>query len=100
MPHALSLDDVRAALRSLPGWTLDPARPAIQCSFRFADFSEAWGFMSRCALYAEQHAHHPEWCNVWASVEVTLTTHDCGGISSLDLDFARFMSGIAPAPGG
>ncbi len=95
MPVALPIPDIQAALADLPGWSHEPDRPAIVTEFRFADFRTAWGFMSQCALYAEQHNHHPEWFNVWATVRVTLTTHDCAGVSQLDLDYARFMNAAA-----
>ena len=95
MLEALSLPAVASALKAHPEWTLDADRPAIHRSFRFADFTTAWGFMSQCALHAERAGHHPEWSNVWATVEVTLTTHDAGGISQLDLDFAAFMDRAA-----
>ena len=62
---------------------------------RFADFNEAWGFMARVAIRAEVMNHHPEWFNVWNRVDVTLTTHDAGGVTTLDLVLARFMDSIA-----
>lgn len=77
------------ALTSPPGWTLEPARPALQRSFRFEDFAQAFGFMSQMALVSERMNHHPEWFNVYNRVDVTLTTHDTGGISALDLEWAR-----------
>ena len=69
----------------------DAARPALKRCFVFADFNQAFGFMSRVALYAEMHNHHPEWFNVYNRVEVTLTTHDAGGISQRDIDMAQWM---------
>ena len=95
MPTALSAEAVQTALKHHPAWAFDADRPAIQRTFRFVDFSTAWAFMSRCALYAEQAQHHPEWSNVWSTVSVTLTTHDCDGVSTLDLDFAAFMDRAA-----
>ena len=97
MHDALSPDAIAEAIATLPGWSLAPDRPAIQRSFRFKDFTTAWGFMSQCALYAEKIGHHPEWFNVWATVDVALTTHDAGGLSTLDIDFARFMNHAARA---
>jgi 4a-hydroxytetrahydrobiopterin dehydratase len=85
----------RAALSTtLPGWTLVAGRDAITQSFAFADFSAAWGFMSRVALLAEAQGHHPEWSNVWNQVQITLTTHDAGGLSAKDVALARAISGL------
>jgi 4a-hydroxytetrahydrobiopterin dehydratase len=85
----------RAALaRELPGWAMVEGRDAITRSFRFADFSEAWGFMCRVALLAEKHDHHPEWSNVWNRVEVTLSTHDAGGLSARDVALARAIDAL------
>jgi 4a-hydroxytetrahydrobiopterin dehydratase len=77
------------------GWTLATDRDAITRTFRFKDFSAAWGFMSRAALVAEKLDHHPEWANVWNRVEVTLTTHDAGGLTQLDIDLAMAMDALA-----
>ena len=87
------------ALASLPGWALVEGRDAITRTFRFHDFSEAFGFMSRAALMAEKMDHHPEWFNVYNRVEVTLSTHDVDGLTTLDIGLARFMDGIAGAGG-
>lgn len=85
----------RAALaQDLPGWAMAEGRDAITRSFRFADFSAAWGFMSRVALLAEKHEHHPEWSNVWNRVEITLTTHDAGGLSARDVALARAIDAL------
>lgn len=78
------------------GWAAVPGRDAIRKIWRFRSFSEAWGFMSRAALRAEKLNHHPEWSNRYNIVEVTLITHDCGGISQLDIDLARAMDRLAP----
>ena len=75
----------------LRGWAVVDGRDAIVKEFRFADFIEAWGFMSRVALIAEKMNHHPEWSNVYNRVEVTLTTHDAGGLSALDVELAEKM---------
>ena len=76
------------ALRELPEWTLRDDASAIYRSFRFGDFSEAFAFMTRVALLAEKHDHHPEWSNVWNRVEITLTTHDVSGLSQRDVNMA------------
>ena len=76
------------ALRELPGWTLRDDASAIYRSFRFADFSEAFAFMTRVALIAEKDNHHPEWSNVYNRVEVTLTTHEADGLSQRDVNMA------------
>jgi 4a-hydroxytetrahydrobiopterin dehydratase len=81
----------------LPGWTLLGGRDAIQKTFKFKDFSEAFGFMVRSALVAEKLDHHPEWSNVWNRVEVTLTTHDAGGLTERDLILAEAMDRLAGA---
>jgi 4a-hydroxytetrahydrobiopterin dehydratase len=85
----------RAALEALPDWSDLPGRPAITRTLKFKDFSEAFGFMARAALVAEKHDHHPEWRNVYNTVEVTLTTHDAGGVTARDIDLARAMDAIA-----
>ena len=79
----------------VPGWTITDGRDAIQKTFKFKDFNEAFGFMARAALVAEKMNHHPEWINVWNRVEVTLSTHDAGGLTELDLKLAEVMDGIA-----
>ena len=84
-----------AALAELPGWTLRADGLAICRTFRFADFSEAFGFMARVALEAEKTDHHPEWFNVYNRVEVTLTTHDADGLSARDVAMARAMERMA-----
>ena len=86
----------RAALGSLlPRWTATEGRDAIRRAFRFRDFSEAFGFMARVALLAEAQDHHPEWTNVWNRVEITLTTHDAGGLSERDLRLAAAIDALA-----
>jgi len=87
----------RAGLAAaLPGWEVTEGRDAIRRRFRFRDFSEAWGFMSRVALLAEAQEHHPEWSNVWNRVEIVLTTHDAGGLSARDLRLARAIDTLLP----
>lgn len=91
------LDDAarRALARTLPGWRLADGRDAIQRTFTFKDFNEAFGFMTRAALAAEQMNHHPEWLNVWNRVEVTLSTHEAGGLTARDVKLAEAMDRIA-----
>jgi 4a-hydroxytetrahydrobiopterin dehydratase len=84
-----------AALARLPGWRLRDDGLAIERSLRFADFGEAFGFMARVALAAEKADHHPEWSNVWNKVEITLTTHDAGGLSARDVALAETIDGFA-----
>lgn len=79
------------ALASLIEWKPVEGRDAIGRCFVFADFSEAFGFMTRAALYAEKLNHHPEWFNVYKTVDVILSTHDAGGLTELDVKMARFM---------
>ena len=86
--------------RRLPLWTLVADRDAIQRTFTFRDFSEAFGFMARAALAAERMDHHPEWSNVWNRVSVTLSTHAVGGLSERDLQLAEAMDAIAQATPG
>ncbi len=82
------------ALATLPGWAHDPARDAITRRFTFKDFNEAFGFMARVALLAEKADHHPEWSNVWNRVDVLLTTHDAGGLSTRDVQMAQAIDGL------
>ncbi|WP_417494825.1 4a-hydroxytetrahydrobiopterin dehydratase [Maricaulis sp.] len=84
-----------AAAAQLDGWSPVAGKDAIHKSYSFADFNEAWGFMARAAIKAEVMNHHPEWFNVWNRVDVTLTTHDAGGVTALDVTLARFMDSIA-----
>ena len=85
-----------AALAQLPGWaSLGGARDAIHRTYKFQDFNAAFGFMTRVALMADKLDHHPEWSNVYNRVEITLTTHDAGGVTELDVALARFMDAAA-----
>jgi 4a-hydroxytetrahydrobiopterin dehydratase len=86
-----------AAAAQAPGWSVVEGRDAIARSFRFADFNAAFAFMTRVAMKAEQMDHHPEWSNVYARVDVVLTTHDAGGVTARDLELARFMDAAAGA---
>jgi len=85
-----------AALAKLKGWTEVQGRDAISKKFNFKDFNEAFGFMARCALIAEKLDHHPEWFNVYNRVEVTLATHDAGGVTERDIKLAQEMDRLAP----
>ncbi len=95
MIEKLTQADRAAALAELPGWEDVPGRDAIAKTFLFIDFNEAFGFMARVALMAERLDHHPEWFNVWNKVEVTLSTHDAGGVSRRDVALARFIETAA-----
>lgn len=89
--------EARATLATqLPQWRPLADKDAIHRGFRFADFSEAWGFMARVALLAEAMDHHPEWSNVWNRVEITLTTHDAGGLSDRDAALAAAIDRLCP----
>ena len=95
MVERLSDEDVQAALADLPGWEMVEGRSAITRQFTFKDFNETFGFMTQVALVAEKMNHHPEWSNVYRTVDVTLATHDVGGLSNLDLEMAREIDAIA-----
>ncbi|MDZ3838396.1 MAG: 4a-hydroxytetrahydrobiopterin dehydratase [Rhodospirillales bacterium] len=83
------------ALKALPGWSEVEGRDAITRSFRFKTFNQAFGFMTRVALKAERLDHHPEWFNVYSRVDVTLATHDAGGVTELDVRLATFIDKAA-----
>jgi Pterin-4a-carbinolamine dehydratase len=93
MAERLTDTQIDEALGGLEGWHRNG--DAIERSFEFADFVSAFGFMASCALVAEAMNHHPEWSNVYNSVEVTLSTHDAGGLTQLDIDLATRMSELA-----
>ena len=95
MAERLSAEARKSALKGLPGWADTPGREAIARTFTFKDFNEAFGFMARAALVAEKSNHHPEWRNVYKTVEVALATHDAGGVTALDIDLATAMNAIA-----
>ena len=82
-------------LAALPQWSLARGGDAIERKFAFADFSEAFAFMTRVAILAEKHDHHPEWFNVYNRVEITLTTHDAAGLSLRDVKMAKAIDLIA-----
>lgn len=94
MAQRLTDDERQAALGSLDGWSAVDGRDAIQKTFKFKDFNEAFGFMARVALVAEKMDHHPEWRNVWNTVEVVLSTHDAGGLTQRDIDLAGAMNAL------
>jgi 4a-hydroxytetrahydrobiopterin dehydratase len=95
MVERLSAEARKSALEGLPGWTEVSGREAITRTFVFKDFNEAFGFMTRAALVAEKHDHHPEWRNVYKTVEVVLATHDAGGVTNRDIALAKAMNAIA-----
>ena len=88
MIDKLSDPQIEKELQALDGWKHHESKPAIHKTFKFKNFNEAWGFMSRIALIAEKMDHHPEWSNTYNRVEITLTTHDAKGISQRDIDMA------------
>ncbi|MGH6769616.1 MAG: 4a-hydroxytetrahydrobiopterin dehydratase [Xanthobacteraceae bacterium] len=95
MAQKLTGEDRKAALAKLSGWNEVAGRDAIAKKFVFKDFNEAFGFMARAALVAEKLDHHPEWFNVYKTVEVTLSTHDAGGLTELDVKLAEAMNRLA-----
>lgn len=95
MAELLSAEARKSALVELPGWSEAAGRDAIARTFTFKDFNEAFGFMARAALVAEKNDHHPEWKNVYKTVDVVLATHDAGGVTRLDIDLATAMNAIA-----
>jgi 4a-hydroxytetrahydrobiopterin dehydratase len=95
MAEKLTGEARKQALAKLAGWSEVAGRDAITKTFVFKDFNEAFGFMSRVALVAEKHDHHPEWRNVYKTVEVVLATHDAGGLTQKDIALASAMDGFA-----
>ncbi len=95
MAEKLTGDARTQAIRGLDGWTEVTGRDAIAKTFTFKDFNAAFAFMTRAALLAEKTDHHPEWFNVYNRVEVTLATHDAGGVTQKDITLAAFMDKIA-----
>ncbi len=91
----LTKDQRAAALADLPGWSLVDGRDANTKIFTFKNYHDAFGWMSRVAMLAEKMNHHPEWLNVYSRVEVTLSTHDVGGLSALDVRMAKAMEAFA-----
>jgi len=99
MIKKLSLEEREALLAELPDWSALNDREAISRSFKFKSFNQAFGFMTRVAIQAEKLDHHPEWFNVYSRVDVTLTTHDCDGLSERDAKLASFMDKAAASMG-
>ncbi len=95
MVQKLSAEARKTALKDLSGWSVVENREAIERTFIFRDFNEAFGFMTRAALVAEKNDHHPEWRNVYKTVDVVLSTHDAGGVTSRDIELAQAMNAIA-----
>jgi 4a-hydroxytetrahydrobiopterin dehydratase len=95
MVEKLAAEARKSALKELAGWSDVSGRDAIGRTFTFRDFNEAFGFMARAALVAEKNDHHPEWRNVYKTVEVVLATHDAGGVTARDIDLAKSMDAIA-----
>jgi len=91
----LDVESRAAALKELPLWREVSGRDVIARKFEFSDFNEAFGFMSRVALLAERLDHHPEWMNVYKTVDVRLTTHDAGGLTNNDISMAKAMDEYA-----
>jgi len=91
----LTATQVQTQLSSLPGWTFDEARGAISRRYVFADFTQAFAFMTQVALAAEKSDHHPEWSNVYNRVDMVLTTHDAGGLTAKDIGLARVAEAAA-----
>jgi 4a-hydroxytetrahydrobiopterin dehydratase len=100
MAERLSAEARKAALGGIPGWSEAQGRDAIGKTFVFKDFNEAFGFMTRAALVAEKMDHHPEWRNVYKTVEVVLSTHDAGGVTARDIELAKAMNAIARLTSG
>jgi 4a-hydroxytetrahydrobiopterin dehydratase len=95
MTERLKAAERQAAMQGLTGWKEAEAPDAITRTFTFRDFNEAFDFMTRVALVAEKNDHHPEWRNVYKTVEVVLTTHDAGGVTRRDIALAEAMNAIA-----
>lgn len=93
-PQRLNHTERAALPATLPDWTIPPERDAIRRDLRFRDFSQAFGFMTRVALLAEQHNHHPNWSNVWNTVTIELSTHDAGGLTAKDVALAHAIDAL------
>ena len=92
MIKKLTKTEVTQKLKRLSGWKMVKGRNAITKTFKFKDFIQAFSWMTAMAIYAEKKNHHPEWSNVYSTVVVTLSTHDSGGVTKLDLDMAQEMN--------
>ena len=95
MIHKLTSEERAAQLSGLSGWDQLADRDAIHRRFKFADFNEAFGFMTRVAIKAQEMNHHPEWFNVYHTVDITLTTHDANGVTERDIALAHFIEDVA-----
>lgn len=98
MARKLDATERQSARAELADWQMVEERDALTRTFKFADFSAAFGFMTRLALAAEKLDHHPEWFNVWNSVEITLSTHDAGGLTERDIKLAKIIDKLASGP--
>ncbi|MGE4322051.1 MAG: 4a-hydroxytetrahydrobiopterin dehydratase [Sphingobium sp.] len=94
MVEKLDRDERARALNDLPGWIATDEPDGIRRSYTFADFNAAFGFMTRVALLADKADHHPQWSNIYNRVDITLTTHDAGGLSRRDIDLARLIDAL------
>ncbi len=92
MAAKLTASEVEGLVSIRPGWTLGDDGNSVSTTLKFANFVEAWGFMCEIAIEAEKLDHHPEWSNVWNRVEITLTTHDAGGLTSRDVQLANAIA--------
>ena len=95
MAKKMTAAEIEQALTGLKGWQKSKGRDAIEKSYRFKDFKQAFAFMTRVALKAEQMNHHPEWFNVYSTVQVTLATHDAGGVTEKDVKLAEYCEQAA-----
>ena len=91
-PVRMTTEEIDTALKELDGWTYQDGK--LHRTFKFADFVQAWEFMSRAALIAQSMDHHPDWSNVYSTVRVDLNTHDAGGVTRLDVELAQKMNGL------
>ena len=94
MAETLKSDQITSARQVLTGWTINEAEAKLTRTFKFKDFSEAFGFMARVALLAEKAGHHPDWSNSYDTVDITLSTHDAGGLTQKDVDLATKISAL------
>ena len=94
MADTLKPDQITSARQVLTGWTINEAEGKLTRTFKFKDFSEAFGFMARVALLAEKAGHHPDWSNSYDTVDITLSTHDAGGLTQKDVDLATKISAL------
>ena len=94
MTKKLNVEDRSSAIAKLKMWQDDEEKNAISKSFKFKDFNEAFAFMTRIAMESEKTNHHPEWSNIYNTVDITLTSHDVGGVSERDLAMARYIDSL------